>query len=117
MKKVIISRNAPDLEKIRAISDALNIFFKDKQGGPYEMLGRLLEESGEVATEVNRLEANGIKQDKGDASVTKLCDEAVDVIKVIMQIVAHYEATEELSAAIDRELKVAVDHNVAEYSD
>lgn len=83
------------------------------------MLGRLLEEAGEVATEVNKLEDNGVKRNKGEASVEKLCDEVVDVMKVLLQIVEHYDknATAALIEAIDRELQVAIDHNVMEFVD
>lgn len=117
MDKVTISTTASPLEKMYAIADALNIFFKDKKGGPYEILARLLEEAGEVSTEVSRLEGNGIKRSKGEASSEKLADEIVDVMKVLLQLIRHYGLEAELEQAINRELDVAAEHNVLMLTD
>ncbi len=71
MEKIRVSVNDDALGKIFAISDALNLFFQSKQVGPYEIVARLLEEAGELSTEVSRLEDNGIKRAKGIASRAK----------------------------------------------
>jgi len=69
---------------------------------PYQIITRLLEECGEVASEVNHFEASGIKlQKKGLPSKTALAGEIKQAINALMQLTQYYGVEKELIESIE----------------
>ena len=69
---------------------------------PYQIVTRLLEECGEVASEVNHFEASGIKiQKKGPPSKEALAGEIKQAINALIQLAQYYEVENELIASIN----------------
>jgi NTP pyrophosphatase (non-canonical NTP hydrolase) len=59
---------------------------------PFQMLGRLLEEAGELAQQVNHLEDTGVKRAKhGPPSMRALAREVEDVILAALQVAVYYD--------------------------
>lgn len=72
---------------------------------PYQIMTRVLEECGEVASEVNHFEKSGIKVLKhGKPSKQHLADEIKQAINGLVQLAVYYGIEEELEASIDRSL-------------
>lgn len=68
---------------------------------PYQIMTRILEECGEVASEVNHQEKSGIKNVKhGEASKQKLADEIKQAIMCLIQLAQYYHAEDELEKSI-----------------
>ena len=73
---------------------------------PFQIATRILEECGEVAQEVNRLEKSGIKQQKmGDASKDDLANEIRQAIMCLVQLAQYYSCEEELELSIFRSIE------------
>ncbi|WBW96313.1 hypothetical protein [Oceanirhabdus sp. W0125-5] len=73
---------------------------------PFQMVTRLLEECGEVASEVNHFEDSGIKRQKhGEPSKEALAVELKQAMVALMQIAVYYSVEEELEKSIDASLK------------
>lgn len=73
---------------------------------PYQMVTRLLEECGEVASEVNHFEGSGIKRLKhGEPSKEALAGEIKQAMAALMQIAVYYSVEKELEESIDDSLK------------
>lgn len=69
---------------------------------PYQIMTRLLEECGEVASEVNHFENSGTKQMRnGEPSKEKLAGEVQDVLNAVMQLVLYYDINDEVNEAIE----------------
>ncbi|MBQ3527249.1 MAG: hypothetical protein IJA52_01645 [Clostridia bacterium] len=69
---------------------------------PFQITTRILEECGEVAQEVNRLEKSGIKELKhGTASKADLANEIRQAMMCLAQLAQYYECEDEVAAAID----------------
>jgi len=80
---------------------------------PYQMVTRLLEECGEVASEVNHFENSGIKKQKyGKPSKQALAGEIKQAIVALMQIVVYYNVQEELEQSIENSLNRMRDENL-----
>jgi len=95
----------PDLEsslaKIIPINSGLARRFPG-HNSPFHIMTRLLEESGELAKEVNHFEGTGIKKEKyGDPDRAKFAKEVQDVLRCTLQIAAYYRLEEELAQSID----------------
>lgn len=72
---------------------------------PFQMVTRLLEECGEVASEVNHFEDSGVKRLKhGEPSKNALAGEIKQAIVALMQIAVYYSVQEELEKSIDDSL-------------
>jgi len=68
---------------------------------PYQMLARLLEECGEVASEVNLWEDSGIKRQKHGAPTKEaLAGEIKQALAALVQLAAYYHVEPELDASI-----------------
>jgi NTP pyrophosphatase (non-canonical NTP hydrolase) len=68
---------------------------------PFQMVTRLLEECGEVASEVNRWEDSGLKRQKhGEPSKAELANEIRQALVALVQIAAHYGVEEEIDLSI-----------------
>lgn len=73
---------------------------------PYQITTRLLEECGEVASEVNHFEKSGIKSLKhGEPSKQHLADEIKQAVNALMQLAIYYNVEEELEKSIDASLE------------
>ncbi|MCM1991532.1 hypothetical protein [Oceanirhabdus seepicola] len=80
---------------------------------PFQMVTRLLEECGEVASEVNHFENSGIKMQKhGEPSKDALAGELKQAMVALMQIAVYYSVEEELEKSIDDSLKRMKDENL-----
>lgn len=70
------------------------------------MATRLLEEYGEVASEVNHFEDSGVKRLKhGEPSKAALAYEIKQAMVALMEIVVYYSVEEELEKSIEDSLK------------
>ncbi len=89
------------LAKLFAICTGLNKRF---QGGdnPYQIMTRVLEESGELAQEVGHFEGSGVKLEKyGPPDKVKLIKEIRQTLTSVLQIAIFYNLEEQLEADID----------------
>lgn len=72
---------------------------------PYKIITRILEECGEVASEVNHFERSGIKcQKHGEPSKQKLADEIKQSMSCLCQLIQYYGIEEEFEKSIDNSL-------------
>lgn len=73
---------------------------------PYQMATRLLEECGEVASEINLWEDSGIKRQKhGEPKKENLANELRQAITELFKIAKYYNAEKELEEAIENSLQ------------
>ncbi|MBO5968949.1 MAG: hypothetical protein J6S14_10680 [Clostridia bacterium] len=80
---------------------------------PFQIATRILEECGEVASEVNHFEKSGIKSLKhGEPSKQHLADEIKQAINALVQLAVYYNVEAELEASIDRSLSKMRDENL-----
>lgn len=88
-------------QKLYAITHGLNRRFPNGND-PYQMMTRLLEESGELAQMVNHFEGSGIKSEKyGEPDKSKLAKEIMDLLRCTLQVAIYYGIEEELEAKIN----------------
>lgn len=90
-------------------------YFKRYPNGvePFQMVTRLLEECGEVASEVNHFEDTGIKRLKyGEPSKEALANEIKQAMVALMQIAVYYSIQEELEESINDSLRRMKDENL-----
>ena len=72
---------------------------------PYQIVTRILEECGEVASEVNHFERSGIKSQKhGEPSKQKLADEIKQAMSCLTQLIQYYEIETEFARSIEDSL-------------
>ena len=89
------------LEKLYAVTRGYNRRFPEG-ADPFQMMTRLLEESGELAKEVNHFEGTGVKCQKyGEPDKAKLAHEVRHVLTCALQVVLHYEVEAELEADVE----------------
>ena len=80
---------------------------------PYQIAARILEECGEVASEINHFENSGIKMQKhGEPSKQHMADEIKQAVNALIQLAVYYNVEEELEASIDRSLKKMQDEGL-----
>jgi NTP pyrophosphatase (non-canonical NTP hydrolase) len=80
---------------------------------PFQMATRLLEECGEVASEVNQWEGSGLKNIKrGEPSKMQMATEIKQALATLMQIAAYYSVEDELSLSIDKSLEKMKDEGL-----
>ncbi len=73
---------------------------------PYQIATRILEECGEVASEVNHFEKSGIKMQKhGEPSKQHMADEIKQAINALIQLAIYYDIEKELENSIERSLE------------
>lgn len=73
---------------------------------PYQIVSRIMEECGEVASEVNHFERSGIKiQKHGEPSEQKLADEIKQALLCLVQLAQYYKIESELEASINNSLE------------
>lgn len=93
------------MDELYKIADGL---FKRFPKGvePFQIATRLLEECGEVASEVNHFEDSGVKKLKhGEPNKQALAGEIKQALVVLMQLVIYYSAQDELDNSIKDSLK------------
>ena len=72
---------------------------------PFQMATRLLEECGEIASEINLWEASGIKRQKhGDPKKEDIANEIRQAMVELVKIAQYYHVKEELEASIQTSL-------------
>ena len=77
---------------------------------PFQIITRLCEEAGELASEVNHFEDTGVKMQKhGLPKKTALAKEVQDVIRTALSIALYYGIEQELKDAIDHSYHVKID--------
>lgn len=73
---------------------------------PYQIVTRILEECGEVASEVNHFEKSGIKALKhGEPDKQHMADEIKQAINALIQLAQYYNVENEIEISIDRSLE------------
>ena len=89
------------LDKLYPITHGLNRRFPNGND-PFQMMTRLLEESGELAQMVNHFEGTGIKREKyGEPDKSKLAKEIMDLLRCTLQIAIYYGIEDELDGKIN----------------
>jgi NTP pyrophosphatase (non-canonical NTP hydrolase) len=72
---------------------------------PFQIVARILEECGEVASEVNLWEDTGIKRQKhGEPKKENLANEIRQSMVALMQLALYYNVENELDARIEQSL-------------
>lgn len=90
-----------NFSKLYAITHGLNRRFPTGNT-PFQMMTRLLEESGELAKMVNHFEGTGIKLDKyGAPDKAKMAKEIMDLLRCGLQVAIYYGLEQELEKRID----------------
>ena len=75
---------------------------------PFKMLARLLEESGELATEVQIWENEGLKRAKhGEPDRDRTAAEIVNVLTATLTIADHYDLLDAVSARVEIAISAA----------
>ena len=89
------------LDKLLAISRGLITRFPNGYN-PFEMMTRVLEESGELAAEVSHFEGGGVKLEKhGPPEKETLVKEIRQAITAILSIAIYYHVENELGDDIE----------------
>ena len=101
-------------DKLLSITKGLNRRFSDGND-PFQIATRLLEESGELAKEINHFEGRGVKREKyGKPDKAHLAKEVQDVIRTALQIALHYQIEEELKLSIEQSYQRMVEEGLIE---
>jgi NTP pyrophosphatase (non-canonical NTP hydrolase) len=89
------------LEKLLVLTRGMNHRFP-RGNDPFQMITRLLEESGELAQQVNHFEGTGVKREKyGQPDRKKLAKEIMDVLRCTLQVAVYYGVEAEVEAALN----------------
>lgn len=97
------------LENLIKLSFGMNKRFPEGNH-PYQITTRLLEECGEVAKEVNRLENSGTKVLRhGQGSKEELASEIKDVMNALIQLAIYYDAVNEVEDMIEKSIQQLTD--------
>jgi NTP pyrophosphatase (non-canonical NTP hydrolase) len=87
-------------EKLVFIVEHLERVFPNGNS-PFQIITRLAEECGELASAVNHFEDVGVKRAKlGEPDPKELAKEVQDVMRCAIQIARHYKIEKELVASI-----------------
>ncbi len=72
---------------------------------PFQMATRLLEECGEIASEINLWEDSGIKRQKhGDPKKENIANEIRQAMVELMKIACYYHVENELEQSIEKSI-------------
>ncbi len=95
--------NTPDyLDKILFIAEGLNKKYPNGNT-PFQIITRLCEEAGELASAVNHFEDTGAKRQKhGLPDKMALAKEVEDVVRAALSVAQYYGIEQELRAVIDQ---------------
>ncbi len=90
------------LEKLFATANGFNRRFAANGNDPFKIMTRLLEESGELAQQVNHFEGMGVKNKKmGAPNREQLAKEVSQVMGAAAQIGLYYGVEQEVEAALE----------------
>lgn len=93
------------MEKLFQLAHYYTMQFPDGNQ-PYQIVTRILEECGEVASEVNHFESSGVKRIKhGEPSKEALAGEIKQAINALIQLAQYYEVEQELLDSIDASIQ------------
>jgi NTP pyrophosphatase (non-canonical NTP hydrolase) len=95
--------HTPDyFDKILLIAEGYNKKYPDGNT-PFQIITRLCEEAGELASAVNHFEGTGAKRQKhGLPDKMALAKEVEDVVHTALSVAQYYEIEQELRAVIDQ---------------
>ena len=95
--------NAPDyFDKLLHIANGYNKKYPNGNT-PFQIITRLCEETGELASEVNHFEDAGAKRQKhGLPDKMALAKEVEDVVRTALSVAQYYEIEQELREVIDQ---------------
>ena len=100
------------MEKFYKMVEASNKRFPEGVH-PFKMATRLLEECGEVASEINHWEGSVPKRQKhGEPSKEKLANELRQAIAELFKIAVYYSVEKELEESVNRYLQGARDEGL-----
>lgn len=89
------------MENLYRLAEGLNRRFPNGND-PYQIMTRLLEECGELASEVNHQERSGVKVIKhGEPNLQRIADELKNVLSVAAQAALYYGVCAEVEASIE----------------
>jgi NTP pyrophosphatase (non-canonical NTP hydrolase) len=92
------------MQRLYKMVEGYNKRFPDGND-PFQIVTRVLEECGEVASEVNHWENSGIKQMKhGEPSKKQLANEIKQAMAALASIAAYYSIENELDESIEDSL-------------
>ena len=93
------------MEKLKQLAEGMNHRFPEGNQ-PFQIVTRILEECGEVAKEVNRLEKSGTKILRhGNGTKEDLASEIKDTMNALMQLAIYYDAAEQVQESINDSIK------------
>ncbi len=93
------------MENLIQLAEGMNRRFPEGNDA-FQITTRILEECGEVAKEVNRLENSGTKVLRhGNGSKEDLTSEIKDAMNALMQLAIYYNATDQLQTAIHNSIE------------
>lgn len=93
------------MENLIQLAEGMNRRFPEGNDA-FQITTRILEECGEVAKEVNRLENSGTKVLRhGNGSKEDLASEIKDAMNALMQLAIYYNATDQLQTAIHNSIE------------
>jgi NTP pyrophosphatase (non-canonical NTP hydrolase) len=88
-------------DKLQACSRGLERRYPNGTN-PFQMMTRLLEECGELATEVHIFENSGLKRQKhGEPDPQRMAQEIKGVLLCTLQVLHYYGVEKELAATVD----------------
>lgn len=100
-----LARGRKMLDKIITMAQGMNKRFPEGNT-PFQIATRILEECGEVASEVNHFENSGTKSLRhGEPSKEKLASEIKDAMNALMQLALYYGVEDELEASIEKSMR------------
>lgn len=104
-----MTRSDDRLDRLYAIVDRYARRYPEQHHGS-GYLTRLIEELGEIAVEVQRLEGiSGKVKKHGPGSIEDLASEVEDLLHTLLGLVRVYSAEEALNAVIEREFAKVTD--------
>ena len=102
------------IDKLYKIAEGLNNKFP-KANDPFMIVTRLAEECGEVATEVNHFEGQGVKAERlGAPDRKKFAKELQDVMGAVMHLAMYYDLQNELATSVEEYYARVVDEGLVE---
>lgn len=92
------------LNRLNVLAQGMNNRFPEGNT-PYQIIARILEECGEVASEVNHFENSGTKGERyGIPSKENLAGEIKDAMNALMQLALYYDVDTELEGVIEKSI-------------
>ena len=89
------------MKKLKQLAEGMNNRFPDGNYA-FQIATRILEECGEVAKEVNRLEKSGTKVLRhGNGTKEALAGEIKDAMNALMQLAIYYDVVEQVQESIN----------------